>query len=78
VGRNGHLLDRAAGRASDRARGRLAPGGNDYDIRYELAGGIAKITIDRPERRNAFRPETLIALSDALEPRAVCPSDGST
>ena len=44
------------------------PGGGDYgDIRYELADGIAKITIDRPEVRNAFRPETLIEISDALE-----------
>jgi naphthoate synthase len=40
----------------------------DYeDIRYEVAEGIAKLTIDRPEVRNAFRPETLIELSDALE-----------
>jgi naphthoate synthase len=38
------------------------------DIRYELSGdGIAKVTIDRPEVRNAFRPETLIELSDAFE-----------
>jgi naphthoate synthase len=44
------------------------PGGGDYeDIRYELTDGIAKITIDRPEVRNAFRPETLIEISDALE-----------
>src|SRR5215217_1459790 len=44
------------------------PGGGEYeDIRYELAGGIAKITIDRPELRNAFRPETLIELSEAFE-----------
>ncbi|MGH2782819.1 MAG: 1,4-dihydroxy-2-naphthoyl-CoA synthase [Thermoleophilaceae bacterium] len=43
-------------------------GGGEYeDIRYELAGGIAKVTIDRPEVRNAFRPETLIEVSDALE-----------
>src|ERR671936_2591406 len=37
------------------------------DIRYEVAEGIAKITIDRPEVRNAFRPETLVEISDALE-----------
>jgi naphthoate synthase len=44
------------------------PGGGDYeDIRYEIAGGIAKITIDRPEVRNAFRPQTLIELSDAFD-----------
>ena len=44
------------------------PGGGGYeDIRYELADGIAKITIDRPEVRNAFRPETLMEISDALE-----------
>jgi naphthoate synthase len=40
----------------------------DYgDIRYETAEGIAKITIDRPEVRNAFRPETIVEISDALE-----------
>ncbi|MGI8506263.1 MAG: 1,4-dihydroxy-2-naphthoyl-CoA synthase [Solirubrobacteraceae bacterium] len=44
----------------------------DYtDIRYETSSGenagIAKITIDRPEVRNAFRPETVIELSDAFE-----------
>ena len=44
------------------------PGGAEYsDIRYELSGdGIAKITIDRPEVRNAFRPQTIIEISDAL------------
>ncbi|SEH14894.1 1,4-dihydroxy-2-naphthoyl-CoA synthase [Thermoleophilum album] len=37
------------------------------DIRYELADGIAKITIDRPEVRNAFRPKTVVELADAFE-----------
>ena len=42
--------------------------GGDYrDIRYELADGMAKITINRPEVRNAFRPETLLEVSRALE-----------
>jgi naphthoate synthase len=41
----------------------------DYsDIRYETSGdGIAKITIDRPEVRNAFRPQTIVEISGALE-----------
>jgi len=44
------------------------PAGGDFeDIRYEVADGIAKITIDRPEVRNAFRPQTVIELSGALE-----------
>jgi naphthoate synthase len=43
------------------------PAGDYEDIRYETADGIAKITIDRPEVRNAFRPETLIEISAALE-----------
>jgi naphthoate synthase len=38
------------------------------DIRYEKAGdeGITKITINRPEVRNAFRPETVSELIDAF------------
>ena len=38
------------------------------DIRYETTGdGIAKITINRPEVRNAFRPQTVKELLAALE-----------
>ncbi len=36
------------------------------DIRYETAEGMAKITIDRPEVRNAFRPQTVGELSAAF------------
>jgi naphthoate synthase len=42
--------------------------GEYSDIRYEHSGdGIAKVTIDRPEVRNAFRPQTIVEISDALE-----------
>jgi naphthoate synthase len=43
----------------------------DYgDIRYEVStgddAGIAKITINRPQKRNAFRPQTLFELTSAF------------
>jgi naphthoate synthase len=41
--------------------------GDYQDIYFEVAEGIARITINRPERRNAFRPQTLFELSDAFE-----------
>ncbi|MUL43377.1 1,4-dihydroxy-2-naphthoyl-CoA synthase [Streptomonospora sp. PA3] len=40
--------------------------GEYADIIYETAEGIAKITINRPERHNAFRPQTLFELQDAF------------
>ncbi len=43
------------------------PQGEYGDIRYETAEGIAKITICRPEVRNAFRPQTLFELSETFE-----------
>jgi naphthoate synthase len=46
-------------------------GGDFEDIRYEKStgedAGIAKITIARPEVRNAFRPRTIVEISRALE-----------
>lgn len=40
----------------------------DYsDIEYHVAEGIAKITINRPEVRNAFRPQTLFELARAFD-----------
>ncbi len=52
-------------------------GGKDYeDIWYDTAGGVAKITINRPERRNAFRPTTLFELSHAFNVARDDPSIG--
>ncbi len=40
----------------------------DYrDVIYEVAEGIARVTINRPEVRNAFRPQTLKELAGAFE-----------
>jgi naphthoate synthase len=58
--------------ATIRAGADWKPGDGDYgDIRYETAelpgGAVAKLTIARPEVRNAFRPQTLSELQDAFE-----------
>ena len=59
--------------AAEQAKRTIAAGadwqaaGEYEDIRYEIADGIAKITIDRPDVRNAFRPQTIVEISDALE-----------
>jgi naphthoate synthase len=50
--------------------------GEYEDIVYESGAGIAKITIDRPEVRNAFRPQTLFELSHAFERARDDPSIG--
>jgi naphthoate synthase len=53
-----------------------AAGGDYSDIVYETAEGIAKITINRPEVRNAFRPTTLFELSSAFSAARDDPSVG--
>jgi naphthoate synthase len=46
---------------------KLAAGGEKFtDVIYEVADGMAKITINRPEVRNAFRPQTLFELAEAF------------
>ena len=45
----------------------VGEGGESFtDITYEVAEGMAKITINRPEVRNAFRPQTLFELEKAF------------
>lgn len=41
--------------------------GEFTDILYHKSEGIAKITINRPERRNAFRPQTVVQMIQALD-----------
>lgn len=43
------------------------PEGQWRDIEYHVAEGIAKITINRPEKRNAFRPQTITELIKAFD-----------
>jgi naphthoate synthase len=46
---------------------KIGEGGEKFsDIIYQTADGMAKITINRPEVRNAFRPQTLFELQDAF------------
>ena len=45
----------------------VGTGGDKFvDITYQVAEGMAKISINRPEVRNAFRPQTIIELQEAF------------
>ena len=64
--------DAAGNLRSIRPGAEWKPGDAEYgDIRYETAdldgGQVAKLTIARPEVRNAFRPQTLFELQDGFE-----------
>lgn len=50
--------------------------GTYQDIKYQKAGAIAKITINRPEVRNAFRPQTVDEMSHALRDARFDPQVG--
>jgi len=66
------MTDVTSDAALDPARSSIRPGarwtsrGEYLDIEYHTGGGIAKITINRPEVRNAFRPQTLFELQHAF------------
>src|SRR5438270_13283156 len=68
------MIGTVTGPVSDPVIGRVIRPGADWkpgdrtfgDITYETAEGIGKITICRPEVRNAFRPQTLFELADAF------------
>jgi len=46
------------------------------DILYHKADGVAKVTINRPEKRNAFRPETVAQMIEAFSDARDDPSIG--
>jgi naphthoate synthase len=52
------------------------PAGEFQDIKYEKFDGIAKITINRPEVRNAFRPQTIFEMQSAFLDAREDPSVG--
>jgi naphthoate synthase len=55
---------------------RPASAENFHDILFEKAEGVGKITINRPHRRNAFRPETVEEMMTALHAARLDPEIG--
>jgi naphthoate synthase len=74
---NGHVDDIAGGPERTIAPAHeWTPSGEWTDVAYATAEGIAKITIDRPEVRNAFRPLTTRELIEAFDVARDDPSVG--
>jgi naphthoate synthase len=46
------------------------------DIIYQKSGGVAKVTINRPQVRNAFRPKTVFEMFDAFSDAREDPAIG--
>ena len=59
-----------------RLKGGWVKAGEYEDVLYETWDGIAKVTINRPEVRNAFRPTTVFEMSAAFEAARNDPSIG--
>ena len=80
------VVDPTSPAASNPAHSSIIPAcewvaeGDFEDIRYEVStgddAGIAKITINRPHKRNAFRPQTIIELKEAFDIARDDPSVG--
>ena len=54
----------------------FSPDSPYQDIKFERRGAVAKITINRPEVRNAFRPKTLFEMQEAFSRVAEDPTVG--
>ena len=67
-----HAIHQEASRSASKQKGCKLSNydwkcGKEYrEIRYELCDGVAKISINRPERRNAFTPLTVMEMYDAF------------
>jgi len=74
------VIQRCPARPGDDHRSGPAPSGPAKEttgtIRYEVAEGIAKITICRPRSATPFRPQTLFELTDAFNRARTTPPSG--